>query len=123
MSVHRDITEKIIAAAIEVHRHLGPGYHESIYQLALAHEFGLQHLSFEREKEIEVAYKGLVVGKYRLDFLVNQQVIVELKAVEALSDVHLAQMLSYLSATGKTVGLILNFAQAKLVDGIKRVVL
>lgn len=120
---HAEVTEKIIAAAIEVHQHLGPAYHESIYQRALAHEFRLQQISFEREKEISLSYKGQAVGKYRLDFLVDDKVIVELKAVSALSDVHLAQMLSYLSATGKKVGLIINFAETRLVDGIKRVVL
>lgn len=123
MSPHSDLTEKIIAAAIEVHRLLGPAYHESIYQLALAHELTLRGLPYEREKEISVSYKGIAVGQYRLDFWVEETVIVELKAVEALSDVHLSQMLSYLSATGKKVGLLINFAQAKLVDGIKRVVL
>lgn len=123
MYPHSDLTEKIIAAAIEVHKHLGPAYHETIYQLALAHELTLRAIPSEREKEISVSYKGIAVGQYRLDFLVEETVIVELKSVEALSDVHLSQMLSYLSATGKKVGLLINFAQAKLVDGIKRVIL
>lgn len=123
MYPHTEITEKIIAAAIEVHKHLGPAYHESIYQRALAHELALRQIPFEREKVIEVSYKGSRVGKYRLDFLVEAEVVVELKAVSALSDVHLSQMISYLGATGKKVGLILNFAQTRLVDGIKRVVL
>lgn len=120
---HKPVTEKIIAAAIAVHQELGPAYHESIYSRALAHEMTLQNLRFEREKEIVLYYRGIEVGKYRLDFLVDETVIVELKAVDALSDVHLAQMLSYLSATGKKVGLIINFAQTRLVDGIKRVIL
>lgn len=123
MYPHAEMTEKIIAAAIEVHRHLGPAYHESIYQMALAHELTLRQILYDREKEVDVFYKGISVGKFRLDFLVFQEIVVELKAVEALSDVHLSQMLSYLSATGKKVGLLINFAQTKLVDGIKRVVL
>jgi GxxExxY protein len=123
MYPHQAITEKIIAAAIEVHQYLGPAYHEAIYQRALAHELVLRHIPFEREKEIEVSYKAQVVGTYRLDFLVDEAVIVELKVVDALSDVHLSQMLSYLSVTKKKVGLIINFAQTRLVDGIKRVVL
>ena len=123
MYPHSQITQRIIAAAIEVHQQLGPAYHESIYSVALAHEFGLQQINYEREKSIDVFYKGQSVGKYRLDFLVDEKVIVELKAVEAISDVHLSQMLSYLSATNNKVGLIINFAQTRLVDGIKRVVL
>jgi len=122
MYPHTEITQKIIAAAIEVHQHLGPAYHESIYQRALAYEMTLQNISFEQEKEISVSYKDTPVGKYRLDFLVEEKVIVELKAVEALNDVHLSQVLSYLSATSRKIGLLLNFGQSRLVDGIKRVI-
>jgi len=117
------MTEKIINAAIEVHKLLGPAYNEPIYQVALAHEFKLRHIPYVREKWIEVDYKGIIVGKYRLDFLIEDLVVLELKAVSALSPVHLSQMLSYLKATNKRVGLIINFAQAKLIDGVKRVVL
>jgi GxxExxY protein len=120
---HTQITEKIISAAIEVHKILGPAYNEPIYQAALAHEFNLRQIPYVREKWIDVSYKGIIVGKYRLDFLVDDVILVELKAVSALSDVHLSQMLSYLQATSKKVGLIINFAQLRLVDGIKRVVL
>ena len=123
MYPHAEITENIIAAAIEVHRHLGPAYHEAIYQAAFAHELTLLKIPYEREKEISVSYKGIVIGKYRLDFLIDEKFVIELKAVSALSDVHLDQMLSYLSATEKKVGLIINFAQTRLVDGIKRVIL
>ena len=123
MYPHAELTEKIIAAAIEVHIHLGPAYHEGIYQVALAHELTLRGLPFEREKERDVSIKGISVGKERLDFLVDDQVVLELKSVSALSDVHLSQMLSYLAATGKKVGLLINFAKTRLVDGIQRVVL
>jgi GxxExxY protein len=122
MSPHAALTEKLIAAAIEVQIHLGPAYHEGSYQVALAQE-ERQTRSPEREKELDVSIKGISVGKFRLDFLVDDPVVLELKAVSALSDVHLSQMLSYLAATGKKVGLLINFAQTRLVDGIKRVVL
>jgi GxxExxY protein len=105
MYPHAEVTEKIIAAAIEVHTHLGPAYHEGIYQVALAHELTLRGLPFEREKERKISYKDQIVGQYRLDFLVDSRVVLELKAVDALSDVPESQMLSYLAATGKKVGM------------------
>ncbi len=123
MYPHSEITEKIISAAIEVHKLLGLAYNEPIYQVALAHELSLRQIPYVREKWIDVSYKSIIVGKYRIDFLVDDVIVVELKAVSALSDVHLSQMLSYLAATGKKVGLIINFTQPRLVDGIKRVVL
>ncbi len=116
------MTEKIIAAAIEVHTHLGPAFHESVYQLALAHEMTLNQIQYQKEMPVTLTYKGQTVGQYRLDFLVENDVVVELKALEALADVHLSQMLSYLAATDKKVGLLVNFGQNRLVDGIKRVV-
>jgi len=130
-----DLTDKIIAAAIEVHSELGCAFSEPVYQVALAHEFSLRGLAFQREKSVKVQYKGIVAGEYRLDFLVDERVIVELKAVEQLSDIHTAQVICYLekplrlsaslrAATGKKVGLLLNFARPRLKDGgIKRVVL
>lgn len=119
-----DLTDKIIAAAIEVHSELGCAFSEPVYQTALAHEFTLRAIPFQREKIIEVQYKGMVAGKYRLDFLVDDRVVVELKAVEQLSDIHTAQVICYLAATSKKVGLLLNFAKPRLKDdGIKRVVL
>ena len=122
MYPHTEITERIIAAAIEVHTHLGAAFTEPIYQVALAHEMSLQQIPYHKEKPISVTYKGQVVGQYRLDFLVCDEVVLELKAVEALSDVHVSQMLSYLAATDKKVGLLINFGQPRLVDGIKRVI-
>lgn len=123
MYPHRDLTEEIISAAIEVHRQLGPAYKESVYQVALAHEFNLRGIPFEREKTISVTYKGITAGTHKLDFLVKDKVVVELKVVDALSDVHVSQVLSYLAASQKKVGLILNFAAERLVDGVKRIVL
>ena len=90
----------VIGAAIEVHRHLGPGYLESVYEEALAIEFALRDLPFERQKPIAVDYKGHTVGQARVDFLVGNSLVVELKAIEILLPIHTAQMISYLKATG-----------------------
>ena len=95
-----DITGKIIGSAIEVHRILGPGLLESIYEEALSHEFRLRGISFERQKEIDVQYKGIVIKGQRLDLLIEGMVVVELKAVSRLPEVAKAQALSYLKATG-----------------------
>ena len=123
MYPHRDLTEEIIAAAIEVHRELSPAYKESIYQVALAEELSLRKVPFEREKTIKVTYKDIIAGTHKLDFLVDDKVVVELKVVEAILDVHVSQVISYLAASKKKVGLILNFAAQRLVDGVKRIVL
>jgi GxxExxY protein len=123
MYPEQELTRRIIEAAIEVHRTLGPGYLESIYQEALTHEFTLRGIPFEREKPIQVKYKGVIVGEHRLDFLVGGRVIVELKAVSEFHEAFRAQVISYLKATGLKVGLILNFGKPRLRDGITRVVL
>ena len=115
-----ELTEKIIGAAILVHRELGPGFVESIYEEALKVEFSEHSLSFESQKEITVKYLDVVVGVHRLDLVAENQVILELKAVKELTDVHFAQLRSYLKATGLKVGLLLNFAKPKL--EIRRVV-
>jgi GxxExxY protein len=121
---HQDLTEKIIGAAIEVHRALGPGLLESIYQTCLAHELTLRGLRFEKEKSLPVEYKGVrLESGYRLDFVVENKVVVELKAVDSIHDVHKAQLLTYLKLTGCKVGLLLNFNSAVLKDGIERLVL
>jgi GxxExxY protein len=119
----QELTERIIQAAIEVHRLLGPGYLESIYQEALSHEFALHGIPFERERTFTVMYKDFVVGEHRLDFLVDGRVVVELKAVSDFHEAFRAQVISYLKATGLKVGLILNFGKTRLKDGITRVVL
>ncbi len=121
---HQDLTEKIIGAAIEVHRALGPGLLESIYQTCLAHEMALRGLHFEKEKPLPVEYKGIKLESgYRLDFVVDKKVVLELKAVDSIHDVHKAQLLTYLKLTGCKVGLLLNFNSAVLKDGIERLVL
>ena len=115
------LTEQIIAAAIEVHRFLGPGLLESVYEEALCYELAQQGLSFERQKSVDVIYKGHVIKGQRLDLVVNGEVIVEIKAARALDDIFVAQVLSYLKSTGLRRGLLINFGQARLVDGIKRI--
>ncbi|MCB9004766.1 MAG: GxxExxY protein [Ardenticatenaceae bacterium] len=117
------MTEKIIGAAIEVHRHLGPGLLESAYQVCLAHEMTLRGIRFEREKPLPVVYKSVHLDQgYRLDFLVEGLIIVELKSVKQLTDIHYAQLLSYLKLSDLKLGLLLNFNVLRLKNGgIKRV--
>jgi GxxExxY protein len=116
---YENLTEKIIASAIEVHRKLGPGFIESIYENALVIEFRERGVQVERQIEMAVLYKSVEVGKHRLDFLVEDTIVVELKAIKELEDIHFAVLRSYLKAMGKKHGLILNFA--KLTLQIKRV--
>ena len=115
-----ELSKKIIGAAIEVHRELGPGFLESIYEEALKVEFMEQELHYDAQKEIQIKYLGIEVGLHRLDLLVENQIIIELKAVKELTDVHFSQLRSYLKATGLKVGLLFNFAKPTL--EIKRVV-
>jgi GxxExxY protein len=118
------LTEQIIGAAIEVHSVLGPGLLESAYQRALAHEFQLRDLSFEEQQLCALSYKDLLIDDaYRLDFLVDRRVVVELKTVDALLPIHEAQTLSYLRFTGCRLGLLLNFRSPTLVRGLKRLAL
>ena len=116
-----EITERIIGAAIEVPRHLGPGLLESIYEATLAYEIDQLGLGVERQKLVSVAYKGLQFDDgMRLDLLVAGEVIVELKCVESILPIHEAQLLSYLKLSGRKVGLIINFKVPVLKQGIKR---
>ncbi|MGD0088473.1 MAG: GxxExxY protein [Planctomycetota bacterium] len=113
----------VIGAAIEVHRLLGPGYLESMYEEALCLELSLRNIPFVRQVSLPVEYKGQQIGEGRCDLLVGDVLIVELKTVEALAPVHTAQVLSYLKATRKHLGLLVNFNVPVLKEGIKRVVL
>lgn len=123
MSIN-NLTHQIIGAAIEVHRHLGPGLLESAYETCLCHELTLRQIPFERQHPLPVVYKGIKLDAgYRLDLLVANQVVVELKAVEALAPIHEAQLLSYLKLGGWQVGLLLNFHVTVMKDGVKRLVL
>ncbi|HKW27149.1 MAG TPA: GxxExxY protein [Terriglobales bacterium] len=114
-------TEPIIGAAIEVHKQLGPGLLESTYEECLCHELHLRGIQFQRQSDLPVIYKGLKLDcGYRIDLLVEEKVVVELKAVEQLLPVHEAQLLTYLRLAHKTVGLIINFNVPLLKDGIRR---
>jgi len=117
---HKDLTDKIIGSAIEVHKKLGPGFLESIYENAFIVELQKQNLQVERQREIFVKYDGIEVGRHRLDLIVNDTIVVELKAVKNIEDVHFAIVKSYLKALGKEHGLIINFSKPVL--EIKRVI-
>jgi GxxExxY protein len=118
------ITGQIIGGAIEVHRHLGPGLLESAYEACLAYELRQRGLGVERQKPLPIVYKDIKLDQgYRIDLLIENKVIVELKVVEALTDVHEAQLLSYLKFSGCSIGLLINFDVALLKDGIKRLAL
>jgi GxxExxY protein len=116
--LHEDLTGNIIGAAIEVHRALGPGLLESAYEECLCREFSLRQMPFQRQVPLPVEYKGVKLDcGYRLDLVVQNEVILELKCVEHLLPVHDAQLLTYLKLTGKRVGMIINFNVAILVKG------
>jgi GxxExxY protein len=124
MLLEQQITESIIGGAIEVHRELGPGLLESAYEECFCHELHLRNLSFQRQVELPVAYKGLKLDcGYRLDVVVENAVIVELKSIEQISPIHQAQLLTYLRLSGKKVGLLIDFNVAVLKNGIVRRVL
>ncbi|MHB1308139.1 MAG: GxxExxY protein [Limisphaerales bacterium] len=117
------LTERILGGAIEVHRQLGPGLLESLYEAALVIEFDLLGLRYARQLAIPVSYKGHLVGEHRLDLLVGNEVIVEIKSVERHDPVFEAQVLSYLKLTDKRVGLLINFNTRLVKDGVKRFVI
>lgn len=119
-SLYVDVTAKIIEAAIEAHRILGPGFLESIYEAALAHEFDLRGIPYQRQITFQVGYKAIIAGEHRLDFLVEDKVVLDLKAVKDFEEIHTVKTLSYMRATKKRVGLLINFNKVRLVDGIKR---
>jgi GxxExxY protein len=116
------LAHAVIGAAIEVHRLLGPGYAESVYEEALCVEFHLRSIPYERQKFVHIGYKGTRVGETRLDILVGGLLVVELKSVDALAPVHTAQIISYLRATSNKLGLLINFNVPVLKEGIKRIV-
>ena len=119
-----DLTGQIIGSAIEVHKALGPGLLESVYEECLGHEFDLRGFNYKRQYAIDVAYKGVRLDcGYRIDFLVEDLVILELKSVDSLDPIHEAQILTYLKLTGLKVGLLINFNVPVLRDGIKRLIL
>ena len=114
-------TAHVIGAAIEVHKHLGPGLLESVYEEALCYEFELRCVPYERQKPANVIYKGRIIKGQELDLVAFGEVVVELKAVQRTLDYFLAQLLSQLQATGLKRGLIINFGKRTLVEGVQRV--
>jgi GxxExxY protein len=117
-----ECAHRVIGAAIEVHRALGPGFLESVYREAMIIELGTRVLHVEREVPVPVRYRGQQIALYRIDLIVDGDLVVELKAVEHLLPVHAAQTLAYLKAGGFQLGLVINFNVDRLRDGIRRVV-
>ncbi len=118
-----ELTNKIIEAAIEVHRNLGPGLIESVYETCLCHEFKERALCYERQKEIALTYKGIILDSTcRLDLVVERKVVLELKSVDQLHPIHEAQLLTYLKLSGIKTGLLINFNSRLLKDGLRRFV-
>jgi GxxExxY protein len=116
------LTDAVIGAAIEVHRALGPGLLESAYETCLCHELGQRQIHFQRQLELPVTYKGIPLDSgYRLDIVVEKQLVLELKAVEKLLPVHEAQLLTYLKLSQLRTGLLLNFMVPVLKNGIRRI--
>jgi GxxExxY protein len=116
------LTGEVIASAIEVHKILGPGLLESTYEECLCRELGLRKISFERQKDLPIVYKGFSLDcGYRLDVIVDSRLVLELKACESLLPIHHAQLLTYLKLTGMKVGLLINFNVPILKEGIKRI--
>jgi GxxExxY protein len=116
---NRELTERVIGAAIRVHRELGPGFLESIYEEALAIELAHLSIGFQRQKPVPIFYRGHAVGEHRVDLLIENDVVVELKAIVAFENIHFAVLRSYLKALGLNDALLLNFAGTKL--AVKRV--
>jgi GxxExxY protein len=116
------LTGNVIGAAIEVHRQLGPGLDEGLYENALAIELRLRGIKFSRQVIVPVVYRGEAIGEKRLDLVIEGRLVVELKAVEQLASVHKAQVLTYLKITGLRLGLLINFNVPALKEGIKRII-
>lgn len=115
------LTQRIIGAAIEVHKQLGPGLLESVYEACLVEELKSRGLSVESQVDLPVIYKGKVLDKkFRIDVLVENEVIIELKTVEMLQPIHEVQLLTYLKLAGKRIGLLMNFNETQLLRGLKR---
>jgi GxxExxY protein len=117
-----ELAHEVIGAAIDVHRALGPGFLESIYEAALVRELRVRDIEHDQQVPMPVRYRGELIGEHRLDLLVGGALVIELKAVERLTAAHVAQTMSYLRAGGFQLGLLLNFHAAAMRDGVRRVV-
>jgi len=116
------LAQQVIGAAIAVHRELGPGFMEKIYEEALCRELSRMRISFERQKRVDVKFRGEVVGEHLIDLFVGNRLVVELKAVDQIHPVHVAQTISYLRTVDEPLGLLLNFQAATMKAGVKRIV-
>ena len=116
-----DVTKKIIGAAIEVHKLLGPGLLENIYEIALCYEMNQVGLTVQRQVSTDIRYKDIIIRGQRIDVVVNEDVIVEVKSLKKLPDIATSQVISYLHAMNLKRGLLINFGQQKLIDGVKRI--
>ncbi|MBE7554116.1 MAG: GxxExxY protein [Anaerolineales bacterium] len=112
--LYRDLSFAVIGAAMEVHRLLGPGFLESVYEEALDYEFKQRGLRYQRQAELTVRYKDIIAGKFYADFLMEEKLVVELKATKQLTEIDEAQLLNYLKGTGYRVGLLINFGSVSL---------
>jgi GxxExxY protein len=112
--LHKELSYAVVGAAMEVHRTLGPGFLEAVYQAALAHELSLPNICFEQFRRLPVTYKGVSVGDYEADFVVEGKIILEIKATSALHPKHEAQAINYLTATGLRLAILLNFGADSL---------
>ena len=121
--VHSELAHAIVGAAIEVHRRIGPGQLESVYQRSLACELRYRAIAFEAQVPIAMQYRDECVGEFFADFIIDDKIIIELKAVDRFHPAHTAQVLSYLRATKLRLGLLMNFNAATLVQGVRRIVL
>jgi GxxExxY protein len=118
-----DLVQRTIGACISVHQELGPGLLEAIYSRAIAAELDSQGIGYELERSLPVRYRGAIIGHHRLDLLVEARVVLEVKAVERLQPVHVAQVISYLKVSGARVGLLMNFNAEVLRQGLRRIIL
>jgi len=117
-----EYARKVIEAALTVHRHLGPGFPEGVYEEALVIELAVRGISFQRQLEIPITYNGHAIARFQLDLLVEDELVVELKAVESLHPLHRAQVISYLRAGRFQLGLLINFNVFALLQGVRRVI-
>ena len=112
--LHKELSYRVVGCAQGVHRELGPGFPEGVYHKALSHEMAQAKIPFETEKAVDVFYDGVLCGEFRIDLLVDEKIVLELKALTALSDEHLAQAISYLKATGLRLAILINFGRKSL---------
>ncbi len=112
--IYPELSYQILSVCFDIHNAIGPGFTENIYEVAFSYELARRKMAFEQQKSIEIPYKGIILGNYRLDFVIDQKIIVELKAVGVLDGIFRQQVVSYLKATGLKLGLLINFGSRRL---------